>query len=236
MFKQPSKRVKYKCQVQRPCKPVEGSFVQSILTKTPTIYPEIKKGPIYNYEDYAKLLKMNNEKMGIPYNERTYPDYTPREYETPQEEPRLEYSDRIQVVLKVLKNGLVRVKVNSAISTLNEKYYSVCKKPPMKTTIQAFKSHGFSDTYLEKIKQGYERNAEFGKKVASIIEKIFDKQPIKKIKKKKEVDESQINEDENENENENEEEDIVPGDEGELDIEPDEDEIVEDEEYISDME
>ena len=233
MFKQPSKRVNVKRQNTRINNPVQGSLMYEIFNPQPTVYPVIKKGPIHNYDDYLRLFKRNNDEMGIPFTERIYPECTPRVYNVVPDEPKLEYSDQVQVSLKVLKTGVVRIKLNAAISTLDEKYYSLYKKPPVKNVIQAYKSHGFSDAFLEKIRKGNERNLEFGKKVGAIIDKIFDKQPVKKMKKKKEV-EPEV-EQENE-EDENDEDDVIHEEDVGLDVEPDDDEIVEEEEYISDDE
>lgn len=236
MFKQPSKRVNFRGPIDKVIKPLEGTLMYDIMNPTPTVYPYIIKGPIHKYDDYIRLFKRNNDEMGISFTEREYPEYIPRVYSVASDEPKLEYSDQVQVSLKVLKTGLVRIKVNAAVSTLNEKYYSTYKKPPIKSVIQAYKSHGFSDAFIEKIKRGNERNLEFGKKIGGIIQKIFDKQPVKKIKKKKEV---EIEEPEVEPENdddENDEDDVVPEEDGGLDVEPDEDEVVEEDEYVSDPE
>ena len=236
MFKQPSKRINFKGPIDKVSKPLEGTLMYDILNPAPTVYPVIKKGPIHNYDDYLRLFKSNNEHMGIPFVERQYPEFIPRVYGTIIDEPKLEYSDQVQVSLKVLKTGLVRIKVNAAISTLDEKYYSVYKKPPIKSVLLAYKSHGFSDTFIEKIKKGNEKNLEFGKKVGAIIDKIFDKQPVKKIKKKKDVEVEEAEVEPENDEDENDEDDVIPEEDGGLDVEPDEDEVVEEEEYISDAE
>ena len=113
-----------------------------------------------------------------------------------------------------------------------DKYYHRGVQAPIKVILQAYKSHGFSDSFLEKIKKSYARKIAYTKKVPGILQKIFDKKPVKKIKikKKKEI------EDEEEPEPEVEEDDI-PTEEGELDVEPDDpEEVVEEEEYMSDLE
>lgn len=229
MFRQPSRRVQFRGPIDKVVRPLEGSLMHTLMNPRPTVYPVIVKGPVHNSEDYVRLFRRNNEEMGIPYVERAYPECTPHDHGQSRDEPVLEYPDKIQVTLKVLKTGLVRIKINIAVMTLYEKYYSAYKKPPMKSVIQAYKSHGFSDAFIEKIKKGYERHMDFSKRAGLIIERIFDKKPVKK-KKKKEVEvEPQSDEDE-------EEEEVVPDEEGGLDVEPDEDEVVEEEEYITDDE
>lgn len=227
MYKRPLKRVK--CNLPPVLEPPkEGTFLYDIITKTDPTFYEFKKRPVYQQDRYFVALKKNNEEMGIPYVEPQLMEPTPRHVPERPIEPELVYGDRVQVTLKVLKSGVVRVKVNSAIADMYDKYYRHGKKPPFKTVLQAYKSHGFSKEFLERMKKNNEKQLTFAKKVPSILEKIFDKEPVKKPKKeKKPVEELPPEEEE-------EEEDDIPEDEGELDVEPaEEEEVVEEEEYFS---
>jgi hypothetical protein len=188
-------------------------------------------------ESYLKELKAHYQKMGIPYTEPIFPKPTARPVPKQTDEPKLEFGDRIQVVLRVLKNGTVRVKVNGAIATMYEKYYHKGTQAPFKVVLQAYKAHGFSKEFLEKIKKSNDKKMEFTKKVPGILTKIFDKEPTKKVKKKKEekkIEDAVITDELPEEEDL--EEDQVPVEEGELDVEPDEEDVVDDEEYMSDPE
>jgi hypothetical protein len=233
MFKRPSQRVKIDGEIPR-SRPIEGSYLYDIIKQTPTQFYEHKKAPIYMLDSYLKMLKQNNERMGIPYVEPELPEATPLPDPVISKEPELIFGDRVQVTLRVLKSGIVRVKVNGAIATMYEKYYKKAIHPPIKEIIQAYKSHGFSKEFLEKIKKSHEKKMVFAKKVPKILEKIFDKEPVKKPKKekKKEPEEEIVNE----VPEEEEEEDDVPDEEGQMDIEPDEEEVVEEEEYFSEPE
>jgi hypothetical protein len=184
--------------------------------------------------DYLKMLKRNNESLGIPYVDPNLPEATPYIAPVETNEPGLECGDSVGVILKILKSGVVRVKLSVAIATMYDKYYRRGVQPPFKVVLQAYKSHGFSPQFLERIIKSHERKLEFAKKVPGIIAKIFVKEPVKKIKKKK-VEEVEDEEIDDEPEAEVEEEEI-PAEEGELDVEPDEEEVVEDEEYVSDNE
>ena len=228
MYRQPSRRVKCPPPV-RGDKPLEGSFLYNIIhSKPPDVY-EFKKGPIYKKEDYLKALKRNNEQLGIPYVEPDLPDATQYDPPTQVTEPDIKYGDHVEVKLRILKSGIVRVKVISAIADMYDKYYRHARLPPIKVIIQAYKSHGFSDEFIQKIKDSHEKKMKFAKKVQGILAKIFDKETVKKIKKKKE--EKNVEEDEVPKEDIEEDED--PNEEGELDVEPDEEpeEIVEDDYY-----
>ena len=236
MYKRPSKRVKVH-PVPTPVRGTlpPGSFLGSIINnESPNFYERVKE-PVYQQEIYLRALKKNYEDNGLSFKDPELPEYVQPERPQPTKEPELIYGDRVQVTFRVLKSGVVRVKVNAAIADVYDKYYRRGKKPPFKTILQAYKSHGFSKEFLEKIKMRYEKQKLFATKVEKILEKIFDKEPVKKPKKekKKPVEE----EEEQLPEVEEEEEDEVPEDEGGLDMELEVDEeVVEEEEYFSEPE
>ena len=236
MFKRPSQRVRCPPPI-RGDKPKEGTYLYDIITNKPSKVFKFVKQPVYMQESYLKELKVHYQNLGIPYTEPTFPKPTARPVPKQIDEPELEFGDRIQVVLRVLKNGTVRVKVNGAIATMYEKYYHKGTQAPFKVVLQAYKAHGFSKEFLEKIKKSNDKKIEFAKKVPGILAKLFDKEPTKKAKKKKEekkIEDAVITDEIPEEEEL--EEDPVPVEEGELDVEPDEEDVVDDEEYISDPE
>ena len=229
MYKKPSQRVKVHPSHIRGGIP-DDTFVGRIVKSKPTIQFKFVKEPIYHQDDYLKLLEENYKKMGLPYVDPQLPIVQPRVYPEPPKEPELTFGDRVQVNLRVLKSGIVRVKINSAIAELYDKYYKHAKRPPFKMVLQAYKSHGFSKEYLQRIEKNNEKRKDLYIRIEKVFTKIFDKEPTKKIKKKKKEEEivEPI-----------EEEDIPPtSDEPEeeetLDVEPDEEEEVEnEEEYLS---
>ena len=235
MFKRPSKRVK-PTEHQGPVVIPEGSFLQKIVNPCTTNFYEPVKRPVYHQESYLKSLKKNYEDHGLPFKDPELPEYVPPEKVQPPQEPVLVYGDRVQVTLRVLKSGVVRVKINGAIADMYNHYHRQGKKPPFKVVLQAYKSHGFSKEFLEKLKIKNEKQKQFALKFEKMFEKLFEKEPVKKLKKEKKKEE----EPEEENlpeEDEEEEEDDIPEDEGELDVEPtEEEEVVEEEEYFSEPE
>jgi len=231
MYKRPSQRVKVHTSHIRGGIP-DDTFVGRIVQPKPTIQFKFVKEPVYHQDDYLKLLEENYKRMGLPYVEPQLPIVQPRVYPEPRKEPELTFGDRIQVNLRVLKNGIVRVKINSSIAELYAKYYRHAKRPPFKMVLQAYKSHGFSDKFLQRIEKNNEKRKDLYIRIGKVFTKIFDKEPMKKIKKKKK--EEEIVEPV-------EDEDIPPkSDEPEeeetLDVEPDEDEDEPEEEYVSDGE
>lgn len=235
-YKQPSKRVKPYL-TDNVGKIDENSFLGKILKKTEIKPLEKIKRPIYNQDDYLKLLEKNHKEMGIHYVKPDLPEWVPIEKPKPIEEPELDVPDKVYLKLRILKNGTVRIKLSCAIWDLHNKYYKNAQKAPFKAVLQAYKAHGFSKEYLEKLKKNYEKRKLFSIKVEKLFTKIFDKEPVKKPKKKKEPEEEEEVID-NPPEEDDEDDDIAPEDGG-MDIEPDVDEeVVEDveEEYFSDGE
>tara|TARA_B110000503_G_scaffold4746_1_gene6313 strand:- start:17 stop:679 length:663 start_codon:yes stop_codon:yes gene_type:complete len=215
--------------------PPEGSFLYKVMVKTPTEHFVKPILPIYNIRDYLRLIEENSRYLGIPFVDPQLPVYVPHQPPPRTKEPVLDYLDKVYVNLKILKNGMIRIKIVPNFLILYEKYYKHAKRPPFKLTIQAYKAAGFSDTFLERINRSEERKLLFAQKVPTILEKIFDKEPVKKMKravKKKEIVVEEVPIDEPEPEVENEED---PVEDGAMDVEPDpEDEEVEEEEYITD--
>jgi hypothetical protein len=190
------------------------------------------KGPVYHQDDYLKLLEANYKKMGLPYVDPQLPIIQPRVYPEPRKEPELTFGDRIQVNLRVLKNGIVRVKINSAIAELYAKYYKHAKRPPFKMVLQAYKSHGFSKEFLQRIEKNNEKRKDLYIRIGKVFTKIFDKEPMKKVKKAKKKEEEIVESIEDEDQPPKSDE---PEEEETLDVEPDEEDEEEvEEEYILD--
>ena len=231
MYKRPSQRVKVHTSHIRGSIP-DDTFIGRITKRNPVIQFKFVKDPVYHQDDYLKLLEANYKKMGLPYVDPQLPIVQPRVYPEPRKEPELTFGDRVQVNLRVLKSGIVRVKINSAIAELYAKYYKHAKRPPFKMVLQAYKSHGFSKEFLQRIEKNNDKRKDLYIRIEKVFTNIFDKEPMKKIKKKKKEEEIV--------EPIEEEEDIIPlkSDEPEeeetLDVEPDEEEEVEnEEEYLS---
>jgi len=234
MYKRPPLRVNNP--IQKPHEPVrfqEGTFLHRLFKAPKTQWHERVRQPVYQKEAYFSLLKRNCEDLGIEYKQPDIPDYVPPTPPEPEKEPILVYSDQVYLKLKYLKSGIIRVKIDTSFLNLYEKYYSKNKLPPTKSIIQAYKSMGFSEKFLEKIKKRCEKKVEFGKKVSVAIDAIFNKEPVKKIKKKKEevVVDDEVPEEEEPDDPEEEDDD--PGEDGEMDVEVDED--LDDEQPQEDM-
>ena len=216
----------------RPYEPIpEGHFLYSIVNPQPTKYYVFEKLDVHKRHDYFRMLKKNNMEMGIPYVEPVLREHVPVVTPPPPVEPYLEFSDQVKVNIRVLKNGIVRVKINSAIATMFEKY----KRPTLKIILQAYKAQGFSQEFLDRIKKRHQKRLEFSKKVPGIIDGIFNKEPVKKVKKVKKKPEPEL-ELENEEEEQEIEEDVIPPEDGEMDVEVEINEEEQEEEYISDVE
>jgi hypothetical protein len=203
------------------------------LNPPPTQHTVKIKQPVYHQDEYLKLLESNYKSLGLPFVDPGLPVVVPKVSPEPPKEPELVYGDRVQVNLRVLKSGIVRIKVNSAIADVYSKYYKQGKRPPFKTILNAYKSHGFSKEYLERITKNNEKRKALALKIEKVFAKIFDKEPVKKVKKKKKEEEIEEMDVEDEDKPPIPDE---PEEEETLDVEPDEEEDVEEEEYVSDGE
>lgn len=235
MYKRPPLRVREASgKTREPINVPEGSFLYDIIHRTPITRPTYIKRPIYQKADYLALLKKNYEDFGLDYVEPEIPDYVPVEKPQPHKEPTIYFIDHVQLKYKILKSGIIRIKLDISFPTLYEKYYKHCKQPSMKLVIQAYESMGFSEEFIDNIKKSYTKKASYQAKIADMIERIFEKEPVKKPKKKTKDDEVKLD-DEIIEEEEEKEEDVAEEDEG-LDIEVDEDpeEQSQEEEYFSD--
>ena len=242
MYKRPSSRPKVVHTSRGPHKIAEGSFLHGLLNPGPTTFYKYVPAPVYKEDDYLKMLQKNNETLGIPYKDPQLPKYEKPIKLEPKKEPELTFCDRVYVKMKILKSGIVRIKLDASIATLHEKYYSKAKRPPMKSIVQAYKSMGFSPEFLEKIKKRFTWNVKEQQRIEKIVDKIFNKEPVKKVKKKKKEKEEEVVEEEKEIEEDeppedDEEDDDVPGEDEGMDVEPEVEDVEEEpveEEYFSD--
>ena len=241
MYKRPSRCVRNLGYEHRPA-PVD-SFLYKLMNPSPIQYPVKVLRPIYQQDLYLRLFKENQKVMGITYVDQQLPILPPTVYPEPRKEPELTYGDSVQVVLRVLKNGIVRVKVNGAIADMYAKYYGPgvdhSKVAPFKAVLQAYKAHGFSKEFLDRITKNNDKRKAIQIRIDKVFTTIFDKEPVKKAKKEKKKKVEDIEEVITEAAEPDEDADKplapdAPEEDETLDVEPDEDE--EEEEYVSDGE
>jgi hypothetical protein len=187
------------------------------------------KRPVYHQEEYLRLLERNYKSYGLVMKDMKLP--TVAEYVKPfeQKEPVIEFYDRIYVMTSVLKSGKVKIKINTGMYDLYEKYYKYNKHPPQKSVLKVYKSLGFSDAFLKRVEASYKKIPSRLIAFQKCIDKVFNKPSVSKPKKKKiveEVEPEEVVEDE---------EDDDPGEDGGMDVEIDiEEEVEEEEEFIDD--
>jgi len=239
MYKRPPLRVREEPRVSTRPKP--GSFLDKIVNPPPSAGYKQKRYPVYQKDTYLALLKRNYHALGLEYKELDIPDYVPPVKSERPSEPELTFADKVYMKVRILKSGIIRIKLDTSFAVLYEKYYSNQKHPPMKSIIQAYKSLGFSSEFLEKVKTKFSKFADHKKKVQEKIDSIFNKEPVKKpkkTKKKEELIEDENEEIEEEINEEEEEDDDVPDEDGGMDVEveedPDEQPEEDEEAYISD--
>jgi hypothetical protein len=211
-----------------------GTFLYNIVKPPPVRYYTHKPQPVYRKEDYLRLLAKNRVDLGLEPKEMNIPDWNPPVIEERKPESHIFFANPVHLQIRILKNGTIRVKLNTAIGDLYTKYYSKQKAPPLKAVVQAYKSIGYSNAFLEKIIKSHDRKIKITESFN--LDTAFGKEPVKKKKKKEEPEpEPELEEEEDE---EDEEEDDL-GEDGEMDVERDDDDEVVDqnaEEFIDDDE
>jgi hypothetical protein len=235
MYKRPLPRVRNTQRTHHPVKIPEGTLLHGLLNPSPPKVYKYVPAPVYEQKAYLNALEKHYKQCGIPFKDPQLPDSVKNVGPEPTKEPELGFGDQVYVKMRILKSGIVRIKLDASIATLHEKYYKKALRPPMKSVLSAYKSMGFSPQFLEKIKKRFECKVKEQKRIEKVIDKIFNKEPVKKVKKKKKEEEEPVEEPPEEDE---EEKDDAPEEDEGLDVEPDADEDVEEpvdeEEYLSD--
>jgi len=153
-----------------------------------------------------------------------------------QEEPDIQFYDRVYLTTQILKNGKVKIKLNTGLVDLYEKFYKYNKHPPQKSVIKVYRSFGFSETLIHKIEKSYNKIPSRLVAFQKCIDKVFNKPSVSKPKKKKVETLPTVDDDPEELIKdeivEEEEEDDDPGEDGEMDVEVEVEEEVEEEEFI----
>jgi len=152
MFKRPSQRISCPPPV-RGDKPIPGTLIYDISTQKPTKQFIFHKGSVYKEADYIEALKKNHQNLGIPYIEPNLPRLTPYHEPLRIKEPEILYGDRIQVTLRVLKNGTARVKVNGAIAMMYDKYYHRGVQAPIRLSYRRISHMDLATLFLKRLKK-----------------------------------------------------------------------------------
>ena len=207
-----------------------GSLVYDIINAK--YKPEPERPPFYvqNKNDYLESLERNCKKMDIPFKKPNVEEIQPIQKKCTNAENHIEYLDSIVLKTTVLKNGKVKVKLIPQMAILNENYYSKFKVPPIKSVLSVLKSHGYSNEFIQSVKDKHKKRNKLIEVKWKKLEKLFDKTSTKKKKKpkkKEEIVEEDVVEEENKDDDEPEEDEAI-----EIDDE-DEEEVVE-EDYVSD--
>jgi len=128
-----------------------------------TIYPPIHDlrvqpvRPVYHQERYLQLLEQNYKSYGLPFKDRKLPVLPKYVKPITQEEPDVQFYDRVYLMITILKSGIVRVKLNTGMVDLYEKYFKYNKHPPQKSIIKVYRSLGFSEKLIKKIEASYRK-------------------------------------------------------------------------------
>ena len=227
MLKRPARRF-HPAPTPHDIKPTSGVLADIIKGfKTEPPRPQKQKSfSIQASEVYVRLLEKNYKEYGVPFEAPEVTELQPPKKRDVQDEPELDFVDKVYVKFNILKSGKVRIKLVPHFLEMWNNYYSKGKKPPIKTVTAAYKAVGFSNAFLDQIAVNQKKRVEFSKKIEKILEKIFDKTITSKRKPAKSKPEEKVED--------IEEKCDLPEDDDDDDDGPEEDEgiIVEEEDEI----
>ena len=165
-----------------------GSLIYDIVNAK--YKPEPERQPFYvqNKKDFLESLERNCKEMGIPFKKPNVEQIPVPKNTYVYKESRIEHLDTISVKLNVLKNGKVKVKLIPQMAILNENYYSKFIIPPIKSVLSALKSHGYSNEFIQSVKDKYKKRNELIEKKWKILQKSFDAPSRASRNKKKKAD------------------------------------------------
>jgi len=230
MYKRPQIRQRFLPTPSRTQDLQPGTLLYSITHPAPTKRHEHVVTSVYRQEDYVRLLMKNNRELGLEVFEPHLPNYTESVRAVKYTECHIRTLNPVHLQLRVLKNGVIRVKLTTSLYDMYEKYYAQQKQPSLKVIVQTYKSLGYSDEFLERVIKSHDKKLKIVHNFN--LDSIFNKESMKKQQQKKKKEDEELKEDED---MEDEEEDDDPCDDEGMDIEQDEDDdIVEqnDEEFI----
>lgn len=218
----------------------KGTFLYDIVNTKECHIPDKKVFYVQNHESYLKDLEKNYNYYNVPFKKPNVYEIEKPKSLTRKFISKVEYLDSVIVNLTVLKNGKVRVKINTDMIYLYENWYKQMKLPSIKTVIKVYKNLGYDDTFLNTMLEKNKKREKMLEKGWKKIEEFSEaSKNVKKRRKKKKEKKEEV-EPEVEPEVENEiEENIEDGDEPEedeaivMDEECDDEEVVEDD-YVSD--
>ena len=169
---------------------------------------------VYRKNDYIHDLRKNYRELGLDLKivdkiEQEIPEVHVEHNVYKTEKLNIEFSDKINVSLKVV-NDKIHIEVNTLFYDLYENYFSKGLVPPLENQIDAYKSIGASEEFINTFINKMKHKKSLENKIDKMIEKVFEKEPKKKIqipKKKEKEKEDDIVEDNDDEEEEEEEED-----------------------------
>lgn len=213
--------------------------LNDIIRPEPSFFQGYVRTPVYRKKDYIDGLRKNYIECGLDPKkvdeiDRKIPEETHRTYDIQKNKLVIDEWETVKVNIEYNEDK-IKLSIDTSLWDMFDSYYTKGINPPIELKVKAYRSMDFSEDYIKDMIQKDEINKTFSTKVSKMIEKIFDKEPVKKAPKPKKkpvvVDEDEeviVDEDEeNEDDDEGTEEDALVDEDAEND-----DDYVEDEEVV----
>lgn len=181
MFKRPIPHKKINPSTT-PCVLPARGVVYDIVNTPDAPHPVIDHQFYYqNVDLYLKLLRRNYDQANLPFKRPQVSEPVKLNFKSRNVWQYTGHPDRVVLTINILKSGVVRVKLLTSMASLWEKYYSKSKTPPVKTVISTYKSMGYSDAFITNLQSRFEKKKALMARTQTLIEKIFEKAPKKKV-------------------------------------------------------
>lgn len=204
------------------------------VKKRPEPLRQPVRTPVYMKDVYVALLLRNYSECGLPEPPWIHdiPDAPGApEHTRPDQEPVIEFGDRLVVTLSPDEDaGQVRMYTSAPMVDLYNTHYARGVQPTVEELVRAYNTMGYSEKYLLKLLTRHDAMTARIKKVD--LDKIFkpDTGSKKRAKRKETV--SVVEEEEEERDDDDEEEEDEEDEEDPFDMEVDVDEDQEGEDMV----
>ncbi|QIG60019.1 hypothetical protein [Dishui Lake phycodnavirus 4] len=165
--------------------------LNDVIRPEPTVSKGYVRTSVYRKEDYINGLRKNYIQCGldparVDEIDLKIPEEIQRTYTTSTNDLVIDDWETVKVKIDYYEDR-VRVTIDTSLWDMFAMYYTKGINPPIELKVKAFRSMDFSEERIEHMIKKDQSNRKFCAKVGKIIDKIFDKEPVKKPPKTKKI-------------------------------------------------
>jgi len=144
---------------------------------------------VYRKKDYIDGLRKNYIECGLDPKkvdelDRKIPDEIDLTYNNQPNKMVIDEWETVKVKIEYNEDK-IKLIIDTSLWDMFDSYYTKALNPPIELKVKAFRSMDVSEDFIKNMIKKDETNKLFATKAGKIIEKIFDKEPVKKAPKPK---------------------------------------------------